>query len=52
MDEKLDQVALLIEIGLNDPNPKLRSQLTDDLRQHQSDGRAQQALMQLAQDPG
>ncbi len=40
----LDQVALLIEIGLNDPNPKLRRQLLDDLRQHQSDPRARLVL--------
>jgi hypothetical protein len=46
---KLDQVALLIEIGLHDPNPKLRQQRIDDLRQHQSDIRAQLALSQLAQ---
>ena len=47
--EKLDQVALLIEIGLNDPNPKLRGQLIDDLRQHQSDVRAQLALEGMTQ---
>ena len=40
----LDQVALLIEIGLHDPNPKLRGQLLDDLRQHQSDPRARLVL--------
>jgi HEAT repeat protein len=44
---KLDQVALLIEIGLNDPNPKLRGQLLAELRQHQADERAQLALQQL-----
>lgn len=44
LSEKLDQVALLIEIGLNDPNPKLRGQLIDDLRQHQTDRRARLAL--------
>ena len=45
--EKLDQVALLIEIGLYDPNPKLRGQLIEDLRQHQTDERAQVALAKL-----
>jgi len=40
----LDRVALLIEIGLHDPNPKLRGQLIEDLRQYQSDERAQLAL--------
>lgn len=44
---KLDQVALLIAIGLNDPNPKLRGQLIEDLRQHQADERARLALQQL-----
>ena len=43
----LDKVALLIEIGLNDPNPKLRGQLIDDLRQHADDPRAQAALVNL-----
>jgi len=42
--EALDQVALLIAIGLNDPNLKLRGQLLDDLRRHQSDPRARLAL--------
>lgn len=45
--EKLDQVALLIEIGLHDPNPKLRGQLIEDLRRNQTDERAQTALTQL-----
>lgn len=45
--EKLDQVALLVEIGLNDPNPKLRGQLIEELRQHQADERAQRALQQI-----
>jgi hypothetical protein len=40
----LDQVALLIEIGLHDPNPKLRGHLLADLRQHQSDPRVQAVL--------
>ena len=42
--ERLDQVALLIEIGLHDPNPKLRGQLIEDLWQHQADERARIAL--------
>ncbi|MFN8493308.1 MAG: HEAT repeat domain-containing protein [Caldilineaceae bacterium] len=45
--EKLDQVALLIEVGLHDPNPKLRGQLIDELRRHQADGRARAALENL-----
>lgn len=49
--EKLDQVALLIEIGIHDPNPKLRGQLIEDLRKHHTDSRAQAALMKLGQDP-
>lgn len=47
---ELDQVALLIEIGLNDPNPKLRGQLIDELRQRASDPRASLALEKLAQE--
>lgn len=46
---ELDKVALLIDIGINDPNPKLRSQLIADLRQHASDPRAQTALNELSQ---
>ncbi len=42
--EKLDQVALLIEIGLHDPNPKLRGQLIADLRKLRADPHAEQAL--------
>ncbi len=45
--ERLDQVALLIEVGLHDPNPKLRGHLIDELRQHQSDERARVALENL-----
>ena len=45
----LDQVALLIEIGIHDPNPKLRGQLIDELRQHTADERAWQALASLGQ---
>ena len=48
--EKLDQVALLIEIGIHDPNPKLRGQLIAELRRHQADARAQVALAQLPQE--
>jgi HEAT repeat protein len=44
---KLDQVALLINIGLNDPNPKLRGQLIHELRQHADDQRAALALARL-----
>ena len=43
----LDQVALLIELGLNDPNPKLRGQLIDELKHHAADPRAQRALSAL-----
>lgn len=46
---ELDQVALLIEIGLNDPNPKLRGQLIAELRQRAADPRATLALEKLAQ---
>lgn len=46
--EPLDQVALLIEIGLHDPNPKLRGQLIDELRQHSSDERASHALATIS----
>lgn len=47
----LDQVALLIEIGIHDPNPKLRGQLIEDLRQHQADERAKVALARLHHPP-
>lgn len=43
----LDRVALLIEIGLHDPNPKLRGQLIEDLRQLAHDPRVQPALENL-----
>jgi hypothetical protein len=42
----LDRVALLLEIGMHDPNPKLRQQLLDDLRSYHADPRVQQALAQ------
>jgi hypothetical protein len=51
----LDRVALLVEIGLNDPNPKLRHQLVGDLAGFLSDPRARRALEQLMDtetDPG
>lgn len=40
---QLDQVALLIEVGLNDPNPKLRGQLIEDLQKFADDPRVQLA---------
>lgn len=43
----LDQVVLLIEIGVNDPNPRLRQQLVGDLGGHISDPRARQALQKI-----
>lgn len=43
----LDQVALLTEIGVNDPNPKLKQQLVADLGNHLSDSRARQALAMI-----
>jgi len=45
----LDKVALLIDIGLHDPNPKLPRELEGELRQHATDPRAKLALDQLAQ---
>ncbi len=43
----LDRVALLLEIGVNDPNPKLRQQLVGSLGDHVSDPRARHALEQI-----
>jgi hypothetical protein len=43
----LDRVALLIEVGLNDPNPKLQRQLAAELGAHVSDQRARQALEKI-----
>jgi hypothetical protein len=43
----LDQVALLIEIGMNDPNPKLQQQLIAELGAHVSDQRARHALEKI-----
>jgi HEAT repeat protein len=47
---ELDRVGLLIAVGLNDPNPKLRGQLIDELRHHRADHRAVQALARLDQE--
>jgi hypothetical protein len=44
---ELDQVALLIAIGVNDPNLKLRRQLVADLCQHMADPRVRPALEQI-----
>ncbi len=44
---ELDQVALLIAIGVHDPNLKLRRQLVDDLRRNMSDPRVRQALEKI-----
>lgn len=49
MTEKLDQVALLLEVGLHDPNLKLRRQLLADLSQHLADPRVRPALELIAQ---
>jgi hypothetical protein len=43
----LDHVALLIAVGIHDPNPKLQQQLIGDLGAHRTDPRAQHALTQL-----
>jgi HEAT repeat protein len=48
----LDRVALLIEIGIHDPNPKLRQQCIADLLQLDKDPRAQQALAELGSRQG
>jgi len=50
----LDRVALLIEVGMNDPNPKLKQQLIAELGGHVSDQRARHALekiMEAGTDP-
>jgi HEAT repeat protein len=47
---QLDHVALLLEIGVNDPNPRLRQQLVGSLGDHLSDPRAQHALQQILAD--
>jgi HEAT repeat protein len=44
---QLDRVALLVEIGVHDPNPKLRQQLVGDLGDFLSDPRARQALERI-----
>jgi hypothetical protein len=46
----LDQVALLLDIGVNDPNPRLRQQLVGRLGDHLADPRALQALQQIIAD--
>jgi hypothetical protein len=46
----LDPVALLLEIGVHDPNPRLRQQLVGSLGDHLADPRAQQALQQIIAD--
>ncbi len=48
----LDQVALLIEIGMHDPNPKLKQQLMADLANHLADIRARKALEYLVDTDG
>lgn len=47
---KLDQVALLIEIGLRDPNLKLRRQLVGELSHHRDDPRVWPALEKIVQE--
>lgn len=49
MTERLDQVALLLEIGLQDSNLKLRRQLLEELGHHLVDPRVRPALEQIAQ---
>lgn len=44
----LDRVGLLVQIGIHDPNPKLRRLLVSDLVEHRADERARRALEQLA----
>ena len=44
---ELDQVGLLIDIGLHDPNLKLRRQLVGTLSQYVSDPRVRSALGQV-----
>jgi HEAT repeat protein len=48
VSETLDHVALLIEIGLQDPNPKLRCQCVVDLSHRLPDDRARVALEKWA----
>lgn len=43
----LDQVAMLIQVGIHDSNPKLRQQLICELGVHVADARARLALEQL-----
>jgi HEAT repeat protein len=48
----LDQVQLLIEIGIHDPNLKLRQKCIDDLAGFSTDVRAVHALKQLCSGQG
>lgn len=45
---QLDRVGLLIEVGVNDSNPKLQQQLVGDLGSYLSDLRARHTLEQIA----
>ncbi|MEM7534672.1 MAG: HEAT repeat domain-containing protein [Chloroflexota bacterium] len=45
--EPLDQIALLIEVGIHDANLKLRRQLTGTLCEHIADSRVRPALEQV-----
>ena len=44
----LDRVALLIEIGINDSNPKLKQHLVSELGHYAADHRARRALEAIA----
>ena len=48
LEGALDRVGLLVQIGIHDPNPKLRRQLVAELVDHRADERAHLALEQLA----
>jgi hypothetical protein len=45
---QLDRVGLLIEVGINDSNPKLQQQLVGDLGSYLADPRARHKLEQIA----
>lgn len=49
MTEPLDQVDLLLKLGIHDPNLKLRRQLLTELGHHLADPRVRPALEQIAQ---
>ena len=49
MTKPLDQVALLLEIGLHDANLKLRRQLLTELGHHLTDPRVRPTLKQIAE---